>query len=85
MKGHKLSLDTSSFDLQNALLLAKASKLAYSSPAKAKAGAITSLGFKEARFISKEDTQLFIAKNPNAILVAFRGTEQIKDWLTKKS
>ena len=77
-----MSLDKTSFSLQNALLLAQASKLAYSSPANAKAGAIKTLGFKTARFIGKEDTQLFVAQSPNAIVVAFRGTEEIKDWLT---
>ena len=77
-----MNLNESSFSLQSALFLAQASKLAYSSPATAKPGAIKSLGFKTARFISKKDTQLFVAQSPSAILVAFRGTQQIKDWLT---
>jgi triacylglycerol lipase len=75
------------FSLDNAYALALASKLAYGSQEKVRIKLIEQ-GFKVA-FIDKpdphkanKDTQLFIAHSGTAVVMAFRGTEKLKDWLT---
>lgn len=75
----------------NALLLAAASNLAYEN--KTVCSKVTKdWGFDEFHFINsqdienqenrKNDTQGFVAANDKALLIAFRGTENIKDWMT---
>ncbi len=75
----------------NALLLAAASNLAYEN--KTVCSKVTEeWGFDKFHFINSKgtekkeklenDTQGFVAANDKTILIAFRGTENIKDWMT---
>lgn len=70
------------FSLKNAHALALASKLAYE-PENQIHNNLTEYGFNT-EFINEPstDTQLFIAHNDSAVIIAFRGTKEFKDWLT---
>ncbi|MEY3288778.1 MAG: hypothetical protein RLZZ419_1020 [Pseudomonadota bacterium] len=74
--------NSTQFSLNNAYALALASKLAYA-PEDQIRNTLTEQGFTT-EFINgtTTDTQLFIAHNDNTVIIAFRGTENIKDWLT---
>ena len=87
--------DINEFSLQNALMLAKASALAYESEADIQAEARSQWGMDQVEFIEaqdpgrfifsgKSDTQVFIAANSSTIIISFRGTEPHKpsDWKT---
>lgn len=71
---------------QNARFLAKASDLAYLPADKGAAAFASELGLN-ARLISVDNTQAYLAQNDDHIVVAFRGTESpttlegLKDWL----
>src|SRR5262245_59588463 len=73
-------------DSNNAQALAAASDIAYLSEADAKARFREELGL-DARLISVDNTQAYVATNDDNIVVAFRGTEAptsiegLKDWL----
>ncbi len=58
----------------NAYWLAQASQIAYQNEATIKA-AISNLGMEHFRFLSRNDTEGFVAGNEEVIVVAFRGTE----------
>lgn len=80
--------NTTRWQAQNALGLAMASQLAYEKSAAIDA-AVRSWGFERSDFIASPpgaewDTQVFVASNADAVLVAFRGTEpgDLKDWIT---
>jgi len=73
---------TKRYDAKNALLLAEASQLAYKSLREVKAIVKDKWGFEECIFLDKEDTQAYIIANPEVIILAFRGTQCIQDWLT---
>lgn len=74
---------TTQYRPQNALLLAKASLLAYKSPESIKPE-VERWGFPQFAFIDRKDTQVFLAGNSEMILLAFRGTEPrtLQDWMT---
>ena len=74
--------NSTQFSLKNAYALAFASKLAYQSEDQIYIKLLEQ-GFNT-EFINEvsTDTQLFIAHNGSAIVIAFRGTEKFKDWLT---
>ncbi|KPK24015.1 MAG: hypothetical protein AMK69_16800 [Nitrospira bacterium SG8_3] len=74
---------TTQYRPQNALLLAKAALLAYQSPESIKPE-VEKWGYAQFAFIDRKDTQVFLAGNPEMILVAFRGTEPqtLQDWMT---
>lgn len=79
--------NSTQFSLKNTYALALASKLAYESEENIRIKLLQQ-GFKVV-FINKpdphkadKDTQLFIAHSGSAVVIAFRGTENIKDWLT---
>jgi triacylglycerol lipase len=85
-----LSIEPNStqFSLKNAYALALASKLAYEPKEEQIRIKLLEHGFK-AEFINKpdtnkanKDTQLFIAHSGSAVIIAFRGTQEPKDWLT---
>ena len=71
---------------QNALFLAQACSLAYYDEPEAAKGFREQLGL-EARLISVGNTQVYVAQNDKAIVVAFRGSQAptsldgLKDWL----
>ena len=78
--------DTKAGDLQNALYLAQACNLAYYDEDKAIPGFRDQLGLK-ARLISVDNTQVYLAENDKALIIAFRGSQApttldgLKDWL----
>lgn len=80
----KLEFDfrSRSFNLNNALLLAKASKAAYETGDTIKSRMKTIWDFQNFKYIDENDTQCFVAGNDKAIILAFRGTTSIEDWLT---
>jgi triacylglycerol lipase len=80
-------LDASvSGNAHNGLLLAKACDLAYYGEPEGPAKYRSELGL-EAKLISVDNTQVYVAENDQAIIVAFRGSEEpssldgLKDWL----
>ena len=81
------------YSANNALILAEASQLAYASEATIKDAIARVWHTDKATFISRTDpgalifsgradTQVFVAGTPQAIIVAFRGTEpnRVSDW-----
>lgn len=84
--GKKAKFDFNSkakrYSSKNALRLAEASQLAYKPIRDVKAHVKNKLGFDKCIFFDKKDTQGFIIANAEVIIVAFRGTESIPDWLT---
>jgi hypothetical protein len=82
-----MSLDASTGgDARNALFLARACELAYLPQAEGAPRFRSELGL-EAKLISVDNTQVYVAQNGGAIVVAFRGSEApttldgLKDWL----
>jgi triacylglycerol lipase len=73
-------------DIRNARYLALASDLAYLSQAEAGPRFQSELGL-DAKLFGVGNTQAYVASGPNAVVVAFRGTEAptsiegLKDWL----
>lgn len=74
------SLAATQFTWRTALSLAMASNLAYS-PRGIVESTATAWGLSGCRFIEAADTQCFVASTPEVALVAFRGTESVRDWL----
>lgn len=70
------------YDLNNALRLSEASSLAYESKRKVKEHVKNNWGFKKFEFFDNADTQAFMAANREVIILSFRGTESIQDWIT---
>lgn len=81
------SLDsTVAGDARNALILARACELAYLNEPEGPARFRSELGL-DAKLISADNTQVYVAENDEAIVLAFRGSESpatldgFKDWL----
>jgi triacylglycerol lipase len=78
--------DTNPGDARNALALAQACALAYYDEPEGVKGFRDQLGL-EARLISVDNTQVYLAQNERVLLVAFRGSQApttldgLKDWL----
>lgn len=66
------------FSYQNSLALLEAAELAYEDEDNIYAKTKDEWGFDECKFIENSETQCYIAKNENIILLAFRGTESDK-------
>jgi triacylglycerol lipase len=89
MPNLQLNPNTTRWQAQNALGLAMASQLAYENAATIDA-TVKKWGFKQSTFIATPDdseldtpdTQLFLASNDEMVLVAFRGTGNLNDWIT---
>lgn len=71
---------SSSYAIDNALALVRCAALAYESAASL-GQALQVAGFRS-HYIEHRDTQLFVAASPTDIVVAFRGTTSIRDWMT---
>ena len=67
------------FSFKNALILAEASELAYKSRAEYKKILKEKWGFSDIYPLDKNETQGFVAKKEDMILIAFRGTEETKN------
>ncbi len=88
MPKFQLNPNTTRWEAKNALSLAMASQLAYENAATIDAATKT-WAFTRSDFIASPpgvewDTQVFVASNADAVLVAFRGTqpEDLRDWIT---
>lgn len=62
------------YSLNNAYWLAQAAHIAYQDKSTIQP-AVTKLGLTQFEFLSRQDTEGYIAANENIIIVAFRGTE----------
>jgi Lipase (class 3) len=76
------SLLASEFEWQTALSLAVASSLSYESGSTVESTARNQWGLEDCHFIDADDTQCFVAWSAQAVLVSFRGTESLGDWLS---
>jgi len=88
MPNFQFNPNTTRWQAQNALALAMASQLAYENAAAIDA-TIKTWGFTRSDFIASPpgvewDSQVFVASNADAVIVAFRGTQpdDLKDWIT---
>jgi triacylglycerol lipase len=70
------------FSLANAYFLAQASDLAYLSLSEAGARLKAEWGAVNFKPFDVNDTQAFLVANESAVVLAFRGTVTIQDWLT---
>jgi triacylglycerol lipase len=75
------SLSDAHFNWRAALSLALASKLSYADEATVRSTAIAGWGFQSCEFVEADETQCFVAAGANAVVIAFRGTESLGDWL----
>ena len=71
--------NTREFSFKNASVLVEASELAYKSRAEYKKILKEQWEFSDVYPLDKNETQGFVAKKENMILIAFRGTEETKD------
>lgn len=71
-------------DLLNALRLAEASELAYKSSTEVEKFIKTEWGLDRYRWFenSEQGTQAFLAGSKDVVILVFRGTESIRDWIT---
>jgi len=79
---YNLDPTTSRFTLTNALAMAKVSLLAYKG--KMFVGKVVTDNWRmsQFQFFDVQDTQCFVCANKELILLAFRGTKSIRDWIT---
>jgi endonuclease G len=75
------SLRTDAFSWKAALSLASASKLSYEHEVAVQNVVRNSWGFAKCDFLDVGDTQGFVAQTSDIVLVAFRGSESLGDWL----
>lgn len=81
MTDFNFETNTQNHSRKNAYWLGKASQLAYESKEKAQAK-VSKWGLTEFEFFELKETQAFIAGNDEMLLLAFRGTSSLKDWMT---
>ena len=76
---------TSKHSIQNALALARASQLSYSNEPAIKAGIAEIVGepLREFKYydVPPTNTEAFLAATDSAIVLAFRGSQTVQDWL----
>src|SRR5438034_1260600 len=75
------SVAQSFFTWKTALSLALASDLAYQTGQAVENVATRNWRLQRCRFLSQVSTQCFVAHSDSAIVVAFRGTESLNDWV----
>lgn len=75
------SLRQSAFGWNTALSLVLASKLAYERRSTVENVTLSSWGFQTYRELDVGDTQGFIAATNDVLLIAFRGSESLGDWI----
>lgn len=79
------SLSVDGFSWSAAHATALCSQLAYEPPLSVTHIATSKWGFQSVQVIEAGDTQCFIANSPGAIVVSFRGSESVPDWITNLS
>ena len=77
----KFDPNNTSFSVDHAHGLALCSKLAYEPDHGVIQTALGNHGFK-VKFIERRETQCFVAYSSKAIVISFRGTTNIRDWMT---
>ena len=75
------SLRDAEFNWKAALSTALACRLAYETRQQVEATARNLWGFTGCTFVSLVDTECFVATSPAVVLVAFRGTAGVADWI----
>ena len=75
------SLLDDEFSLDTALSLARASELAYLEDELMLRAAIAEWGMEPASVFSQDDSEGFIAQDEQLLILAFRGTVSVTDWL----
>ena len=75
------SLTRGIFDWRTALSLALASRLVYSEKDEVESVGKGTWGLDTCEFFEVDDTQCFAATTDSVVLIAFRGTEAVGDWL----
>ena len=75
------SLKNASFDWETALSLALAARLAYGEAEGVTNTAEKIWGLNTCEFVEVDETQCFVATSTDAVLVAFRGTTSLGDWI----
>ncbi len=76
------SLTSEEFSWEAGMSLAVASKLAYQNASTIQSTVTGEWGLPDVHFFDADDTQVFVARNDQIVLVAFRGTESWGDWIT---
>ena len=76
------SLNANQFGWPTALSLVMASQLVYKTESEVKNTAIGNWGLNTCKLIDAEETQCFVASTNDVVLVSFRGTQSVGDWLT---
>lgn len=74
-------LHVGDFSWSTALALARASQVAYARPEQIRKIATRKWGLDECRPFDIGDTQGFVGWDEHSVIVAFRGTESVGDWL----
>ena len=77
-----LSFIDDKFSWHTALALALCAKEAYKTPEEMQETILNEWGYEKFIFISQADTQLFIAIKADRVIISFRGTENLNDWIT---
>ncbi len=75
------TLKTNEFSWQAAQSLAFASKISYEEQSIVENVVTHGWGFSSVKFLDVGETQGFVAQTEETILIAFRGTESLGDWL----
>lgn len=75
------SLIAPTFNYRTALSLALAARLAYESAADVEEVVTQVWRLNDCQFVAADGTECFFAATPNAVIVAFRGTKELGDWL----
>ena len=79
---HPFQPDATGYEKNNGLCLAAASNLVYEEGPTIES-TVPTWGFKSVKFVDADkDTQAFVAVNAEALLIVFRGTDSIKNWMT---
>ncbi len=77
------ALRNEGFSWQTALSLALASKLAYESGSTVANVTKSGWGFAKCEPLDRGETQGFVAIADDVVLIAFRGTESLGDWIDR--
>jgi hypothetical protein len=75
------SIRIADFNWRAAISSALASRLAYEERDPVEATAKNRWGFQSCQFVSAVDTECFVAATPAVVLIAFRGTAGVADWV----
>lgn len=76
------SLLADTFGWQTSLSLALASQLSYDNANTVEGTVKDVWSFDDCHFVEEDDTQCFVATASDVVMVAFRGTASVGDWLT---